>query len=83
MSASGKTKPVHADGCYTVEQIAELLQTSRNRVYDLIYAGKLKGISLLTDRENGEPGRRNLWRVPVCAYKEFLTGQGIDAGLGG
>lgn len=72
-----KQKPIHPDGCYTVEHVAELLQTSRNRVYDLIYAGKLKAISLLTDSEQKEAGRRNLWRVPVRSYKDFLAAQGV------
>jgi|SRR5579885_1462106 len=73
-SVKTKREPVESndDACLTVEQVARLLQTSKDRVYQLVYSGKLRAISLLTLDEQERFGRRNLWRVQVKEYRRFV-----------
>lgn len=70
------------DRCYTIDDMADMLQTSRDRIYALIYSGKLKAISLLTPDEQKDRGRRNIWRIPASAYKDFLEQRSIQVNVG-
>ena len=52
------------DDIMSVEDLCELLRVGRNRVYELLQSGELKGFRL---------GR--VWKIPKSSVETFLTSQ--------
>jgi len=49
---------------YTPEEVAKLLKTSRETVYNWLRSGKLKGVKVF-----------NFWRVPESELNRLLKGE--------
>lgn len=54
------------DPCYTVAQVAEGLQTTEEKVLDLIHRGALIASNI------GKGDRRPRWRIPESEYARYL-----------
>lgn len=52
------------DDVMSVEDLCELLRIGRNRVYELLQSGELKGFRL---------GR--VWKIPKSSVETFITSQ--------
>lgn len=52
------------DDVMSVEDLCELLRIGRNRVYELLQSGELKGFRL---------GR--VWKIPKSSVEAFITSQ--------
>ncbi|MHB1255259.1 MAG: helix-turn-helix domain-containing protein [Dethiobacteraceae bacterium] len=49
---------------YTPEEVAEILKTHRETVYNWLRSGKLKGVKVI-----------NLWRISETELKRLLEGE--------
>jgi excisionase family DNA binding protein len=57
---------------FTPRQLAELLQTSADRVVDMIHAGAIVAVNI------GAPGcRRATWRISDEAIEQFLAARSL------
>lgn len=55
----------------TITEAARLSKTSRPTIYRLIEEGSLKAVSFTPDKRLG---KRNNWRIPLSAWKEYVEG---------